>query len=134
MQSLALAQAVAFHAFINQLLFGIAFAHALALFWFKDFAQIERTSHYLTPIFVGFACIDFLSGVSIWAMMGFAPSVKICLMICANCVFLLEIWRIRFLRAARDSSGDSSDSAKYVRFARVANLAYAAILFYFLVF
>lgn len=131
MSSFALSQAIYFHIIIIYFLFAIALINAIVLFFLKDFVGINKLSWAFTPLFLGFLFIAFLSGISIWAMMKFSFSFKILFMILANCVFLLEIFRIKKLRKARIKP---HFRAKYMRFARIVNLIYLAIFSAFLVF
>lgn len=130
MQEFALNQAISFHIFINYALLFLSATHGILLFAFKDFVKINKTSFYLTPLFLGFLFIDFLSGVSLWAMMGFIWSAKILLMIFANFMFVGEILRVKMLRKARQIL---RFQAKYVRFAKIAHLLYFAIIAAFVV-
>lgn len=130
MQEFALNQAISFHIFINYALLFLSATHGILLFAFKDFVKINKTSFYLTPLFLGFLFIDFLSGISLWAMMGFIWSAKILLMILANFMFVGEILRIKMLRKARQIL---RFQAKYVRFAKIAHLLYFAIIAAFVV-
>lgn len=130
MQEFALNQAISFHIFINYALLFLSATHGILLFAFKDFVKINKTSFYLTPLFLGFLFIDFLSGVSLWAMMGFIWSAKILLMILANFMFVGEILRVKMLRKARQIL---RFQAKYVRFAKIAHLLYFAIIAAFVV-
>lgn len=131
MQEFALNQAIFFHIFINYLLLFIAVINAILLFVFKDFVKINKISFIFTPLFLGLLFIDFLSGVSVFAMMKFAFSIKICLMILANFLFILEIIRVKKLRLARQIP---QFRHKYIIYARVINIAYIAIFLAFLVF
>lgn len=130
MQEFALNQAVSFHIFINYALLFISATHGILLFAFKDFVKINQTSFYLTPLFLGFLFIDFLSGVSLWAMMGFSFHIKILLMILANFMFIGEILRVKKLRKARQIL---RLRAEYVRFAKIAYLLYFALILAFVV-
>lgn len=130
MQEFALNQAISFHIFINYALLFLSATHGILLFAFKDFVKINKTSFYLTPLFLGFLFIDFLSGISLWAMMGFIWSAKILLMILANFMFVGEILRVKMLRKARQIL---RFQAKYVRFAKIAHLLYFAIIAAFVV-
>lgn len=130
MQQFALNQAISFHIFINYALLCISATHGILLFAFKDFVKINKTSFYLTPLFLGFLFIDFLSGVSVWAMMGFAFSAKILLMIVANCMFVVEILRVKKLRKAREIA---QNRFQYVRFAKIAYMLYFATIALFAV-
>lgn len=130
MQEFALNQAIFFHAFINYLLLLIASINGIVLFSIKDFVKINKTSFILTPLFLGLLFIDFLSGVSVWAMMKFAFSPKICLMILANFMFVFEIFRVKKLRLARQNP---SIRHTYIKIARIVNLAYIAIILAFVV-
>lgn len=131
MQEFALSQATSFHAMIVYFLFAIAFVNEITLFFIKDFVKINKLSFALTPLFLGFLFIVFLSGVSVWAMNQFEFSFKILLMIVANFMFVIEIVRIKKLRKAR---ANPSLRESYVKFARIANGFYLAIILYFLVF
>lgn len=130
MQEFALNQAIFFHIFINYALLFISVLHGILLFAFKDFVKINKTSFYLTPLFLGFLFIDFLSGISLWAMMGFEFSTKILLMILANFMFIGEILRVKTLRKARQIL---RFQAEYVRFAKIAHLLYFAVIAAFVV-
>lgn len=130
MQEFALNQAISFHIFINYALLFLSATHGILLFAFKDFVKINKTSFYLTPLFLGFLFIDFLSGISLWAMIGFIWSAKILLMIFANFMFVGEILRVKMLRKARQIL---RFQAKYVRFAKIAHLLYFAIIAAFVV-
>lgn len=131
MQEFALNQAIFFHAFINYLLLLIASINGIVLFSIKDFVKINKTSFILTPLFLGLLFINFLSGVSVWAMMKFAFSPKICLMILANFMFVFEIFRVKKLRLARQNP---SIRHTYIKIARMVNFAYIAIILAFVVF
>ena len=131
MQQFALSQAISFHIIIIYFLFAIALISLIALCFIKDFGRINRLSWVFTPLFLGFLFIAFLSGISVWAMMGFRFSAKILLMIVANFAFVVEILRIKKLRTAR---ANPNARENYVRFAKIANMIYVAIILYFLVF
>ena len=126
MQEFALSQAISFHAMISYFLFAIAFVNEITLFFIKDFVKINKLSFALTPLFLGFLFIAFLSGVSVLAMKQFDWSFKIALMIVANFMFVIEIMRIKKLRIAR---ANPLLRKSYVRFAKIANAIYLAIIF-----
>ena len=125
MQEFALLQAISFHAIIGYLLFIIAFVNEITLFFIKDFVKINKLSFALTPLFLGLLFIAFLSGVSVWAMKGFEFSIKILLMIIANCMFVFEILRVKKLRIAR---ANLTFRKSYIRFAKITNAIYLAIM------
>lgn len=131
MQEFALNQAISFHAIINYALLLIAVINEIILFIIKDFVKINKFSFIFTPLFLGLLFIVFLSGISVWAMMKFEWSVKILLMIVANFMFILEIFRIKKLRLARVNFALRES---YVYFAKMANIIYIAIISCFLVF
>ncbi|MGX2983018.1 hypothetical protein [Helicobacter sp. 23-1045] len=130
MQEFALNQAIFFHAFINYATLCIVAICGILLFCVKDFVKINKISFYATPLFCGFLFVDFLSGVSVWAMMGFAWSGKIALMILANFMFILEIVRIKILRKARQILRFRE---RYLKIARIFYVVYALIFVAFLV-
>ena len=131
MQQFALSQAISFHIIIIYFLFAIALISLIALCFIKDFVRINKLSWVFTPLFLGFLFIAFLSGISVWAMMGFGFSARFLLMIVANFAFVVEILRIKKLRTAR---ANPNARENYVRFAKIANMIYVAIILYFLVF